>query len=126
MSAKPGLLTDGNCHSGCVMLNVSCSALFDCHIALCMPKQVKYAGMAAGQMADVANCKDEEGRLVFSNRCGRIRLTGVVVRNRGIDWSRPDNVYWQHKVSTSCIPCLSSICCAVNGCKGCSCILDWM
>jgi hypothetical protein len=32
-------------------------------------------------------------------RCGRVRLTGVVVRNAGIDWSNPENCYWQHKVA---------------------------
>ncbi|KAK9801940.1 hypothetical protein WJX73_008251 [Symbiochloris irregularis] len=37
-------------------------------------------------------------RLRFSSRCGRVRLTGVVVRNRGIDWEHPDNVYWRHQV----------------------------
>ncbi|KAK9823989.1 hypothetical protein WJX72_006832 [[Myrmecia] bisecta] len=37
-------------------------------------------------------------RLVYSSRCGRIRLNSVIVRNRGIDWAHPGNVYWQHKV----------------------------
>ncbi|KAK9833071.1 hypothetical protein WJX74_006343 [Apatococcus lobatus] len=37
-------------------------------------------------------------RLVYSHRCGRVRLRGVSVRNAGIDWEAPGNVYWQHKV----------------------------
>ena len=37
-------------------------------------------------------------RLVYSHRCGRVRLRGVSVRNAGIDWEAPSNVYWQHKV----------------------------
>ncbi|CAL8466978.1 g6514 [Coccomyxa elongata] len=41
----------------------------------------------------------ENQRLVFSDRCGRVRLTGVVVRNKGIDWASPSNCYWQHKVA---------------------------
>lgn len=40
-------------------------------------------------------------RLVFSSRCGRVRLTNVTVRNAGIDWEHPDNVYWRHMVSCS-------------------------
>lgn len=38
-------------------------------------------------------------RLALVCRCGRVRLTGVVVRNKGIDWASPDNCYWQHKVT---------------------------
>ena len=54
-------------------------------------KAAKQGGVAlAGNAA--------EGRLAFSGRCGRVRLTGVVVRNRGIDWTHPNNVYWQHQV----------------------------
>jgi len=26
-------------------------------------------------------------------------MTGVVVRNAGIEWGSPDNCYWQHKVT---------------------------
>ena len=39
-----------------------------------------------------------EGRLVYSNRCGRVRLHNVSVHNRGLDWDHPGNVYWSHKV----------------------------
>ena len=45
----------------------------------------------------------EEDRMIYSSRCGRVRLSGVVVRNRGIDWSHPDNVYWRHKARGSWI-----------------------
>lgn len=32
-------------------------------------------------------------------RCGRVRLTGVTVRNAGIDWAAADNCYWRHRVA---------------------------
>ena len=32
-------------------------------------------------------------------RCGRVRMVGVVVRNEGLDWSCPHNVYWRHAVA---------------------------
>lgn len=42
----------------------------------------------------------EEGRerLVFSERCGRVHMSNVTVRNAGIDWSAPGNLYWKHQV----------------------------
>jgi hypothetical protein len=40
----------------------------------------------------------ESARLVYSNRCGRIRLNNVTVRNAGINWENPKNCYWSHKV----------------------------
>lgn len=49
----------------------------------------------AGQ---AASGKVEGQRLVYSNRCGRVRLTNVIVQNKGIDWEHEDNIYWQHKV----------------------------
>lgn len=39
-----------------------------------------------------------DDRLVFNSQCARIRLNGVVIKNKGIDWQSKDNVYWQHKV----------------------------
>lgn len=39
-----------------------------------------------------------DAQLVFSERCGRVRLVNVRVQNRGIDWEHPGNVYWRHKV----------------------------
>ena len=42
--------------------------------------------------------KVEGQRLVYSNRCGRVRLNNVTVQNKGVDWDSQDNVYWQHKV----------------------------
>ncbi|KAK9827994.1 hypothetical protein WJX81_006283, partial [Elliptochloris bilobata] len=38
-------------------------------------------------------------RLVFSDRCARVRLTGVVVRNAGVDYAAPGNCYWRHRVA---------------------------
>ena len=43
----------------------------------------------------------EGQRLVYSNRCGRVRLNNVTVQNRGVDYNHEHNVYWQHKVNTS-------------------------
>jgi hypothetical protein len=31
-------------------------------------------------------------------RCGRCRLHGVEIQNKGIDWHCNSNVYWQHQV----------------------------
>lgn len=42
---------------------------------------------------------NSEKKLVFSDRCGKLRLRNVTIRNKGIDWSHPDNVYWKHKVT---------------------------
>ena len=39
---------------------------------------------------------DGEGKLVYDDAaCGRLRLRGVTVRNAGIDYGAPGNVYWQ-------------------------------
>ena len=37
-------------------------------------------------------------RLVFSSRCGRVRLVNLTVRNAGIDWDSGANIYWRHMV----------------------------
>ncbi|KXZ49515.1 hypothetical protein GPECTOR_21g741 [Gonium pectorale] len=39
------------------------------------------------------------GLLRYSRRCGRIQMVNVRVRNAGIDWAAPSNVYWKHQVS---------------------------
>ena len=39
-----------------------------------------------------------EARLVFSQRCGRLRLHNVRVANRGVDWGHADNVWWRHSL----------------------------
>ena len=41
----------------------------------------------------------ERERLVFSDRCGRVRLKDVRVRNAGVDWAAPGNCYWRHEVA---------------------------
>jgi len=28
-----------------------------------------------------------------------VRLTGVIVRNAGVDWAAPGNCYWRHQVA---------------------------
>lgn len=40
-----------------------------------------------------------ESRLVFSQRCGRLRLHNVRVANRGVDWGHPENVWWRHSLA---------------------------
>lgn len=35
---------------------------------------------------------DPDERLVYSSRCGRIHLSNVVVRNRGVDWTAKSNL----------------------------------
>lgn len=55
------------------------------------------SGRSGGISPTCSVAADE--RLVFSPRCGRIRLTNVTVVNAGIDWDSPDNVYWRHMVS---------------------------
>ena len=39
-----------------------------------------------------------DGRLEYSDRCGRCRLVDVSVANAGIDHGSAGNVYWQHRV----------------------------
>ena len=48
-------------------------------------------------------------RVEFSAKGPRVRLTGVVIQNQGIDWSHPGNVYWQHKVCSICATLLICI-----------------
>lgn len=52
--------------------------------------------MALPQLASDV-CTSEE-TIAFSEKCGRILLEDVTVVNKGIDWSHPENVFWQHKV----------------------------
>jgi hypothetical protein len=35
---------------------------------------------------------------VFSDRCGRLRLHNVRVRNAGVQWGHPGNVWWRHSL----------------------------
>ncbi|KAG2483471.1 hypothetical protein HYH03_017654 [Edaphochlamys debaryana] len=39
------------------------------------------------------------GVLRYSSRCGRVQMVNVRVRNAGIDWADPGNVYWRHQVA---------------------------
>ena len=68
------------------------------------------AGLRSTSPAGVsaaASSKVEGQRLVYSNRCGRVRLNNVTVQNKGVDWDSQDNVYWQHKV---CSPIATIVC----------------
>ncbi|EFN58749.1 hypothetical protein CHLNCDRAFT_140453 [Chlorella variabilis] len=40
-----------------------------------------------------------EPRLVYSERCGRLRLHNVRVENAGVDWEHPGNVWWRHSLA---------------------------
>ncbi|KAL4426976.1 hypothetical protein ABPG77_009537 [Micractinium sp. CCAP 211/92] len=42
--------------------------------------------------------RSAERRLVFSQRCGRLRLHNVRVANAGVDWGHADNVWWRHSL----------------------------
>lgn len=58
-------------------------------------------GGAAGSgvsRAKEAVADDPCERLVYSSRCGRIHMSNVTVKNRGIDWSAKNNLYWKHQV----------------------------
>lgn len=46
------------------------------------------------------SCTPSE-RIVYSEKCGRIRLERVNIVNQGVNWCNKDNVYWQHKVARS-------------------------
>jgi hypothetical protein len=60
-----------------------------------------HGGPADGGPADSAAA---DKRLVFSSRCGRVRLANVTVRNAGIDWDSGSNIYWRHMVGPcSCV-----------------------
>ena len=49
--------------------------------------------------ADAPLGKSMDGNVIYSrNECSRIYLNNVKVRNEGIDWSNPHNVYWRHRV----------------------------
>ena len=41
---------------------------------------------------------EAEARLVYSQRCGRLRLHNVRVMNVGVEWAHPDNVWWRHSL----------------------------
>lgn len=54
---------------------------------------------SSAAVSGVLNGQDPEA--FHGPRCARVRLNGVVVHNRGIDWASTDNVFWQHKVGSS-------------------------
>ena len=35
----------------------------------------------------------------WAARCGRCRLEGVQILNRGVDWECGENVYWKHALA---------------------------
>jgi hypothetical protein len=59
------------------------------------PHPLRCAAEASGHAISAVPA---EPRLLYSERCGRVRLSNVRVENRGVDWDHPDNVYWRHKV----------------------------
>lgn len=40
-----------------------------------------------------------EPQLQYSDACGRVRLSGVRVNNRGVDWGCLANLYWKHQLT---------------------------
>ena len=64
-------------------------------------------GGSGGHHSDSGGHNSDSGgrhsdRVEFSAKGPRVRLTGVVIQNQGIDWSHPGNIYWQHKVCSIC------------------------
>ena len=54
---------------------------------------------ASNAMGSVQNSgNDAEGILQYGVGCGRCRLHGVKIKNKGVDWRCENNVYWQHQV----------------------------
>ena len=58
----------------------------------------KTVGTAEDRLSGGGSGGRHSHRVEFSARGPRLRLTGVVIQNQGIDWNHPGNVYWQHKV----------------------------
>lgn len=52
-------------------------------------------GPAAGQSHGQ---RPAGGLLRYSHCAGRVQMVNVVVRNAGINWEDPSNVYWKHQV----------------------------
>lgn len=53
-------------------------------------------GPAAGQSHGQ---RPAGGLLRYSHCAGRVQMVNVVVRNAGINWEDPSNVYWKHQVA---------------------------
>lgn len=41
---------------------------------------------------------DPSPRLRYSSSAGRVLMHDVTIRNAGVDWRHPDNVYWRHQL----------------------------
>ena len=63
--------------------------------------EVSAKGGADVRSRPAPSFKAKSGRIDFSSQCARVRLTGVIVHNKGIDWQDSSNVYWQHKVRST-------------------------
>ncbi|KAG0557572.1 hypothetical protein KC19_11G141300 [Ceratodon purpureus] len=66
-------------------------------------RDVKLDGSLVVQAANImgsvqAPANGAEGILQYGTGCGRCRLHGVEIRNKGVDWHCNSNVYWQHQV----------------------------
>lgn len=49
--------------------------------------------------AEAVMGKPIDGRLAYSrHECARISLENVTIRNKGVDFDNPHNVYWRHRV----------------------------
>lgn len=54
---------------------------------------------ASNVMGSVHNSgNNAEDILQYGVGCGRCRLHGVRIKNKGVDWKCENNVYWQHQV----------------------------
>lgn len=59
---------------------------------------VVLADSVMGHVEDAA-APGGDPQLVFSDRCGRVRLRNVAIRNAGVDWANPHNVFWRHRLA---------------------------
>ncbi|KAF3330620.1 UDP-sugar [Carex littledalei] len=49
-------------------------------------------------MGSIAKSNNDEQILHYGTRCGKCKLQKVKVRNKGLNWNSPKNVYWKNEV----------------------------
>ncbi|GAX74823.1 hypothetical protein CEUSTIGMA_g2270.t1 [Chlamydomonas eustigma] len=57
------------------------------------------AGFGEAASCTAAGVSAAEERLQYSSKCGKVHLDNVAIRNLGVDWTAPGNVYWKHHVN---------------------------
>ena len=54
---------------------------------------------ATNPLGHTERCGEGSEVLTFSDRCGRVKMERVKVRNAGIDWQHPENIYWKGRLT---------------------------